>query len=249
MRNGVSRTGGFSPESAQAQALRRLDHHVHHDPLRLAIVVLGLLHHWIRSRERSGFLHCARHARRAPWSLGFRVGRDSIRAGVIKSAAGTPPKANDPMNHPAFVPWQRVLQSKEVWAVTLSYFCYGYVAWIFFSWFYRYLAKVRGLDLKASAFYTMLPFLAMLVAASWEELINDRLTKWQGSARGTLRCLPHSPLRWQGFLSRSDLRFRAHGWPASCSPVEQARCISPRVPSGRLQPILLVPLLVRCRAL
>ena len=61
------------------------------------------------------------------------------------------------------MPWRRVVRSREVWAVTLSYFCYGYVAWIFFSWFYRYLAKVRGLDLKASAFYTMLPFLAMLV--------------------------------------------------------------------------------------
>src|SRR5579863_470099 len=61
------------------------------------------------------------------------------------------------------VPWSRVVRSREVWAVTVSYFCYGYVAWIFFSWFYRYLAKVRGLDLKASALYSMLPFLAMLV--------------------------------------------------------------------------------------
>jgi len=25
---------------------------------------------------------------------------------------------------------------------------FGYVAWIFFSWFFIYLAKVRGLDLK-----------------------------------------------------------------------------------------------------
>ncbi len=59
------------------------------------------------------------------------------------------------------VPWGRVLKSREVWAVTFSYFCYGYVAWIFFSWFYIYLAQVRGLNLKASAFYAMLPFLAM----------------------------------------------------------------------------------------
>jgi len=84
------------------------------------------------------------------------------------------------------VPWRRVLQSKEVWAVTLSYFCYGYVAWIFFSWFYRYLAKVRGLDLKASAFYTMLPFLAMLVCCLLGGAINDRVTKWRGPRLG--RC-------------------------------------------------------------
>jgi MFS transporter, ACS family, glucarate transporter len=88
-------------------------------------------------------------------------------------------------NH-GLMPWRRVMQSKEVWAVTLSYFCYGYVAWIFFSWFYRYLAKVRGLDLKASAFYTMLPFLAMLVCCLLGGAINDRLTKWLGPRVG--RC-------------------------------------------------------------
>ena len=86
----------------------------------------------------------------------------------------------------ALVPWNRVVRSREVWAVTISYFCYGYVAWIFFSWFYRYLAKVRGLDLKASAFYSMLPFLAMLVCCLVGGLVNDRLTKWRGPRLG--RC-------------------------------------------------------------
>ena len=101
-----------------------------------------------------------------------------IRSGLTQAEVSKASKA--------LVPWGRVLQSKEVWAITLSYFCYGYVAWIFFSWFYRYLAKVRGLDLKASAFYTMLPFLAMLVCCLLGGAINDRLTKWQGPRVG--RC-------------------------------------------------------------
>ena len=75
------------------------------------------------------------------------------------------------------VSWKRVVASREVWAVTFSYFCYGYVAWIFFSWFYRYLARVRGLDLKASALYSTLPFLAMLVCCLLGGVINDRLTR------------------------------------------------------------------------
>jgi ACS family glucarate transporter-like MFS transporter len=101
-----------------------------------------------------------------------------IRSGLTQSQ----------LNHDrtALVSWGCVVRSKEVWAVTLSYFCYGYVAWIFFSWFYRYLAKVRGLDLKASAFYTMLPFLAMLVCCLLGGAINDRLTKWLGPRVG--RC-------------------------------------------------------------
>jgi ACS family glucarate transporter-like MFS transporter len=103
---------------------------------------------------------------------GLRVTGDSPNLG--KESADIP------------VPWKRVLRSREVWAVTVSYFCYGYVAWIFFSWFYRYLAKVRGLDLKASAFYSMLPFLAMLVCCLLGGAVNDRLTKWRGPRLG--RC-------------------------------------------------------------
>ena len=102
---------------------------------------------------------------------------------LIRSGLGQTKPEHDAKT---LMPWWRVMQSKEVWAITISYFCYGYVAWIFFSWFYRYLAKVRGLDLKASALYTMLPFLAMLVCCLLGGAINDRLTKWRGLRVG--RC-------------------------------------------------------------
>lgn len=107
----------------------------------------------------------------------------TIQSGLT-ATSNSPNSGNKSANVP--VPWKRVLQSREVWAVTLSYFCYGYVAWIFFSWFYRYLAKVRGLDFKASAFYSMLPFLAMLVCCLLGGTVNDRLTKWRGPRLG--RC-------------------------------------------------------------
>jgi ACS family glucarate transporter-like MFS transporter len=87
---------------------------------------------------------------------------------------------------PPLIPWSRLVQSKEVLAVTASYFCYGYVAWIFFSWFYIYLATVRGMDLKSSSFYAMLPFLAMAVSCPLGGIINDRLTAWRGRRLG--RC-------------------------------------------------------------
>jgi len=100
------------------------------------------------------------------------------------TSGGESPSSGQQTRRP--VSWTRVLQSKEVWALTISYFCYGYVAWIFFSWFYRYLAKVRGLDLKASAFYSMLPFLAMLVCCLIGGTVSDRLTRWRGPRLG--RC-------------------------------------------------------------
>ncbi len=82
--------------------------------------------------------------------------------------------------------WSIIFSSKEVLALTLSYFSFGYVAWIFFSWFFIYLAKVRGLDLKVSAFYSTLPFLAMAACSPLGGAISDKLTKRYGKRAG--RC-------------------------------------------------------------
>jgi ACS family glucarate transporter-like MFS transporter len=76
--------------------------------------------------------------------------------------------------------------NRNVIAMTLSYFSFGYVAWIFFSWFFIYLAQVRKLDLKSSALYSMIPFLAMTVCCLLGGVITDRLTKRYGLRIG--RC-------------------------------------------------------------
>jgi MFS transporter, ACS family, glucarate transporter len=99
--------------------------------------------------------------------------------------AGTAIQSPSPQNQ-TLIPWSVVLKSSDVWAITLSYFSFGYVAWIFFSWFYIYLAQVRNLNLKASAFYAMLPFLAMAVCCPIGGTISDRLTRAFGPKTG--RC-------------------------------------------------------------
>jgi ACS family glucarate transporter-like MFS transporter len=85
---------------------------------------------------------------------------------------------------PRLISWARMLKSKEVLAVTISYFTYGYVAWIFFNWFYIYLAEVRGLNLKASALYSMLPFIAMAICSPLGGFISDAIAKSKGPRAG-----------------------------------------------------------------
>lgn len=80
--------------------------------------------------------------------------------------------------------WSTILSSKNVWAVTLAYFCFGYIAWIFFTWFFIYLAKVRGLNLKASASYTTLLFLSMAACSPLGGAISDKLTRLYGKRIG-----------------------------------------------------------------
>jgi ACS family glucarate transporter-like MFS transporter len=100
--------------------------------------------------------------------------------------SGLPPSADGKVRARRLIPWKNVFKSREVLAITISYFSFGYVAWIFFSWFYTYLAQVRGLNLKSSAGYAMLPFIAMAVCCAAGGAISDRLTRRYGPRIG--RC-------------------------------------------------------------
>jgi MFS transporter, ACS family, glucarate transporter len=94
------------------------------------------------------------------------------------------PMADHSTSNP--VDWKAIFSSQDVIAVTASYFCYGYVAYIFFYWFFKYLSVVRGLDLKTSAYYSMLPFLAMAVCSPLGGWISDVITQRSGRRLG--RC-------------------------------------------------------------
>ena len=84
------------------------------------------------------------------------------------------------------LPWSVILRSRNVWALTVSYFSFGYVSYIFFTWFFIYLNTVRGLNLKASALFGMLPFLAMATFSPFGGYVSDRLTRRFGKRPG--RC-------------------------------------------------------------
>jgi len=107
-----------------------------------------------------------------------RAESDRIRQGIDPEG-----KSDIPAER---LPWSAILSSGSVWILSLAYFCFGYVAWIFIGWFFFYLAKARGLDLKASAVYSMLPFLAIAICSPLGGAIGDMLTKRFGSRLG--RC-------------------------------------------------------------
>jgi len=95
-----------------------------------------------------------------------------IRAGLVEDAAA----GSAPMG----ISWRAILTRRDLAAMSFSYFAYGYTAWIFFSWFFVYLAQVRGLNLKASALFTMLPFLSMTIGSLGGGVLSDRLTRRYG---------------------------------------------------------------------
>jgi len=84
------------------------------------------------------------------------------------------------------ISWRAILHRRDLPALMVGYFSFGYVAWIFFSWFFLYMAQVRGFDLKSSAQYAMLPFLSMTVCCLVGGALSDRLTARYGLRVG--RC-------------------------------------------------------------
>ena len=108
-----------------------------------------------------------------------------IEAGRFSIAATGDAPSRSPQVHR--IPWSLILRSRATWGLTISYFSFGYVAWIFFGWFYIYMAQVRGLNLKTSALYTTLPFIAMTAGC----LLGGVLSDWMATRYGLriARCL------------------------------------------------------------
>jgi len=128
-------------------------------------LVIGVVWFWIARDEPE----------QHPWM-------SASEAAAIK--AGLPPAAVK-TGGPA-LRWTQLTRSRSVMAMSLSYFAYGYTAYIYFTWFFIYLTKVRGLDLKSSAVLGMLPFLAMALCSPVGGTISDFITRRWGRRLG--RC-------------------------------------------------------------
>lgn len=66
-----------------------------------------------------------------------------------------------------------ILSTPSVWACSLCYFCTNYLFFLFMTWLPTYFAMGRGIDLKQSAIYSMLPYLVAILAYPLGGLITD----------------------------------------------------------------------------
>jgi ACS family glucarate transporter-like MFS transporter len=96
--------------------------------------------------------------------------------------------------------WRAIFHRRDLLALMASYFSFGYIAWIYFSWFFLYMAQVRGFDLRSSARYAMLPFLSMTVCCLAGGVLSDRLTERYGLRVGRCRLAAASMLATALFL-------------------------------------------------
>ncbi len=75
------------------------------------------------------------------------------------------------------VPWRLIFRNRNVWALSIAYWGFGYTAFIFLNWFFIYLTSARGVDLKNSAILAMLPFIAMTICCIGGGMLSDRVAR------------------------------------------------------------------------
>jgi MFS family permease len=106
---------------------------------------------------------------------------NSEELALLESAALRLPSAPRPI-----VPWRLLLRSRNLWYLSASYFCYGFVLWLYLAWFSTYLREARHFTQLGSGFASV-PLLGATVTNILGGLLSDRLCqRWNDLRRGRL---------------------------------------------------------------
>jgi sugar phosphate permease len=83
----------------------------------------------------------------------------------------------------AAVPWRVILHSSDLWYLSVMYFCYGWVLWMYLTWLPTYLAEARSFTLLRGGIATSLPLLAGTATNAAGGWISDKLSVYWGDRR------------------------------------------------------------------
>ena len=137
------------------------------------------------------------HPRREPG----RIGAAAMRRGDAH------PKAS------AAVPWRRILHSRDLLCLSLMYFCYGWVFWMYLQWLPTYLAEVRHFTQIKMGLAASLP----LIAATDHERGGRLALRQAGPAVGRSSARPGGG-RGCRFRARRHARSCRACWRTTRSP-------------------------------
>ena len=109
-------------------------------------------------------------------------------AGVNRAELALLDNAKRPRAARPAVPWSRILRSPDLLFLSLTYFCYGGVFWMYMNWFPSYLSEARHFSNKAMAIGASLPPIAGTMTNVLGGWLSDRLArKWHDLRRGRTR--------------------------------------------------------------
>ncbi len=82
------------------------------------------------------------------------------------------------------VPWTKILSAPSVWGLMVSHFCLVYPVYIFFTWFFLYMLKARGVTISKASFWASAPFVANILMVPLWGWLTDRAVEKLGKRLG-----------------------------------------------------------------
>ena len=110
-------------------------------------------------------------------------GINAAELAIIRSSSkiGPTPNQSVVVNK---VPWIKVFSSPSMWGLMISHFCLVYPVYIFVTWFFIYLVRVRGVAIPKASLWTSAPFIANLFMVPLWGWLSDRAAERLGKRRG-----------------------------------------------------------------
>ena len=79
------------------------------------------------------------------------------------------------------IPWQLLFSKIPVWALVVNHFCISWGFFMFLTWLPTYLVKAHGFSIKEMGFYSMLPYLAMVIGSNGAGWLADYFIRKTGN--------------------------------------------------------------------
>jgi ACS family glucarate transporter-like MFS transporter len=83
---------------------------------------------------------------------------------------GTPPE-----KRAALADIGLIVKDRRMWFLSASYFVFGYIIYIYYSWFFLYLVNVKHIEIARGSLLAAAPFLTMAITAPLGGWLSDRL--------------------------------------------------------------------------
>jgi len=132
-------------------------------------------------------------------------------------------------------PWRKIFSSRSVWGLIFSYVCHGYTPYIYFTWFFIYLTRVRGFTVIKGSLWAATPFIAMTLMAPLGGWLSDKAVVRFGRRRGrqstaSIGMTCSALLLWSGSHAANNifavlLLAAAAGFSTFAAPSWWATCI------------------------
>lgn len=78
------------------------------------------------------------------------------------------------------VPWRRLFTSRQLWLITIAYFCYAWGCWFYFCWFTTWLVRGAGFSIRQMGVVAALPFVLGLLGNLAGGVLSERLVERYG---------------------------------------------------------------------